>query len=89
MTERRRREPTLTAQLVIMEQPTVAGRLRAWAEVRNMDIAEVCREVVRAGLADLEPRWIETNGGELDADFLAMHEVNAVKRKRAVTDPAA
>lgn len=89
MTERRRREPTLTAQLVIMELPAVAGRLRAWAEVRNLDIAEVCREVVRAGLASLEPEWIQANRGELDPAFLAEHVANSVKRKRAVTDPAA
>jgi hypothetical protein len=89
MTERRRREPKLTAQLVIMELPDVAGRLRAWAEVRELDIAEVCREVVRAGLATLEPEWIRQpregypDGGELDPAFLAAHVENSIKRRRA------
>lgn len=89
MTERRRREPKLTAQLVIMELPEIAGRLRAWAEVRDIEIAEIAREVARAGLAVLEPDWITSHGGELDPDFLAGHVANSVKRKRAVTDPAA
>jgi len=89
VTERRRREPRLTAQLVIMELPEVAGRLRAWAEVRDVDIAEICREVVRAGLAGLEPEWIKANKGELDPAFLAAHVENSVKRKRAGSDTAA
>lgn len=81
MTERRKREPRLVSQLVIMELPDVAGRLRAWAEVRELDIAEICREVVRAGLAVLEPKWIETNDGELDPDFLAAHVENSIKKR--------
>lgn len=89
MTERRRREPKLTAQLVIMELPEIAGRLRAWAEVRDVDIAEICRDVVRAGLVALEPKWIEVYGGELEPEFLATHVANAVKRKRAGSDAAA
>jgi hypothetical protein len=82
MTERRRREPKLTAQLVIMELPEVAGRLRAWAEVRELEIAEICRQVVRAGLAALEPEWIKVNNGELDPAFLAAHVENSIKRRR-------
>lgn len=81
MTERRKREPKLTAQLVIMELPEIAGRLRAWAEVRDIEIAEICREVGRAGLAALEPRWVKENDGELDPEFLAAHTANSIKRK--------
>ena len=84
MTERRRREPKLTAQLVIMELPEVAGRCRAWADVRELDISELLRECVRAGLATLEPEWIAAKGGELDAEFLAEHVENSIKRKRTV-----
>jgi hypothetical protein len=78
-----------------MELPEVAGRLRAWAEVRDVDIAEICREVVRAGLAALEPEWIKEpregfpDGGELEPGFLAGHVENSVKRKRAGSDTAA
>lgn len=82
MTERRKREPRLTAQLVIMELPEIAGRLRAWAEVRDLDLAEICRQVARAGLGVLEPKWVKEYGGELDPEFLAAHVENSIKRKR-------
>lgn len=82
MTERRRREPRFTAQLVIMELPEVAGRLRAWAEVRDLDLAEITRRAVRAGLELLEPEWVKANGGELDEAFLAAHVENSIKRRR-------
>ena len=83
MTERRRREPRLTAQLVIMELPEVAGRFRAWAEVQDVEIAELCRTALRAGLEQLEPEWIKAHGGELAAAFLAEHAENSIKRKRS------
>lgn len=78
-----------------MELPAVAGRLRAWAEIRNIDIAEICREVVRAGLAALEPQWVKQpregfpDGGELDPAFLEEHVANSIKRKRPAVDTAA
>jgi hypothetical protein len=85
MPERRRRERVLTAQLVIMEVPEVAGRVRAWAEVRDDLLAEVLRQCVRAGLEKLEPRWIKEHGGELDPAFLAAHVTASVKERRVAT----
>jgi hypothetical protein len=65
-----------------MEQPEIAGRIRAWAEVRHEEVAPVLREVLRAGLAALEPEWIKTNGGELAAKFLAAHVRDSEKPRR-------
>lgn len=83
MPERHTRERVLVAQLPVMETPEIAGRLRAWADVRNKSIADVLREVVRAGLASLEPSWIAQQGGELNPKFLERHVTNSVKRDKA------
>jgi hypothetical protein len=82
MPARRRRERKLTAQLVIMDEPEVAGRIRAWAEVRKMDVAPILRECVQEGLRRLEPQWIKANDGELDPAFLARHVEDSVKQRR-------
>ena len=83
MPVRRPRERKFTAQLVIMEEPDVAGRVRAWAEVRREELAPVLRELVRAGLEALEPEWIKANGGELAPKFLATHVRESEKRRRS------
>jgi hypothetical protein len=83
MPVRRPRERKFTAQLVIMEEPDVAGRVRAWAEVNHTELAPTLRELVRAGLAVLEPEWIKANGGELAPNFLAAHVRESEKRRRS------
>lgn len=76
---RRTRERRLTAQLPIMDYPETAGRIRAWAEVRDMELSALLREIVAAGLERLEPTWIKANGGELDVTFLEQHIANSPK----------
>jgi len=83
MPTRKPRERVYPAQLVHMETADVAGRLRAWADVRKVDFAPLLREIVHAGLAALEPEWIEEYGGELDATFLARHVSDSVKPRRS------
>lgn len=84
MPERRKRPVRYTAQMVIMEEPEIAGRIRAWAEVRKVDVAPLVRDALRAGLEALEPTFIlEAGGCELDADFLAAHVADSVKARRS------
>lgn len=80
MAERMARPKNFTAQYSFMDRPEQVGRVRAWAEVRQMDLAALCREIMAAGLATLEPQWTaERNGTPLDPDFLAEHVRTAIK----------
>lgn len=83
MPVRRPRERRFTAQLVMMEEPEIAGRIRAWSEINRTELAPTMREIVRAGLAALEPEWIKQHGGELAPKFLADHVRDSEKRRRS------
>jgi hypothetical protein len=72
-----------TAQLVILEEPEIAGEIRAWAERLDhlgtgQNLAPTLRELVRAGLAVKRGVW-ETALGPLSADELVRHVENSVK----------
>lgn len=72
-----------TAQLVILEEPEIAGEIRAWAERLDhagtgQNLAPTLRELVRAGLALKRLDW-ETALGPLSADELGRHVENSVK----------
>lgn len=95
MAERKPRLQRYTAQYSFMDEPERAGRIRAWAEIRGVELAAILREVVAAGVATLEPQWrdeiqalVLANGpaqrwvsedGELAPEFLERHVANAVK----------
>lgn len=80
MAERKPRPKNFTAQLTYMTTPEQAGRVRAWAELRNVELAVLCREIMAAGLDALESRWeSEASAGALDEGFLAEHVRQAVK----------
>jgi hypothetical protein len=83
MAERKQRERRYTAQLVILEEPTVAGEVRYWAEVRDgertgQNLAPTLREIVRAGLEALRPAW-EKNYGPPPAGALELFAESAIK----------
>jgi hypothetical protein len=72
-----------TAQLVILEEPEIAGEIRAWAErldhaKTGQNLAPTLRELVRAGLAVKRSDW-EAALGALEVGELERHIENAVK----------
>lgn len=72
-----------TAQLVILEEPEIAGEIRAWAELLDeagtgQNLAPTLREIVRAGLAFKREAW-RGRFGELGEEFLRAHVENSVK----------
>lgn len=71
-----------TAQLVILEEPEVAGEIRAWAELNGQMLAPTLREIVRAGLRAKRRQWAAQHGmlSELEnGAYLARHVANAIK----------
>lgn len=72
-----------TAQLNILEEPEIAGEMRAWAELLDeagtgQNLAPTLREILRAGLAFKRGAW-EARFGPLEDEFLRRHIENAVK----------
>ena len=55
-------EPEMTAQIVAMAQPTLAGELRYWAEQAGQHASTFHRETLAAGLAARRPALEEAYG---------------------------
>lgn len=76
-----------TAQLVVLEEPEVAGELRAWAEILDhagtgQNLAPTLREVIRAGLRAKRRGWELEHGRLAERErgaYLARHVENSVK----------
>ena len=92
MAERKPRETIYTAQFGILEEPEIAGRVRAWAEIRRVSLAAILREILREGLSRREAVWrrevaaagivdprVDFNTGKLAADYLAEHVAQSTK----------
>jgi hypothetical protein len=67
-----------TAQLVILEEPDIAGEIRAWAEVNGQQLAPILRELLRAGLREKRKAWVREHGA-LETAYLAAHVASAIK----------
>jgi hypothetical protein len=68
-----KKERLYPAQLTWADKVERAARVRAWADVRESELAPLMRQIVAAGLAALEPVWEAEAGGALDPAFLAGH----------------
>lgn len=80
-------EPRKTAQFSWNDDPERAGRIRAWADARNMKVAEIMRELVAAGMAKLEPEWIIECGGTVNPKLVQQYAREA-DRSRGVDGTA-
>lgn len=74
--DRPRYDAALIANLTLDE----AAVIRAWADVREVTVSALMREIVAAGVEALEPGWRAEARGDLDPKFLASVKARTYRR---------